>query len=130
LDENAAPKENPIKITDRAAKHLKEFIDDEKKYKRNAELRVVLRIGVGGGGCAGFEYIMRVEAYNPLGHCACEVFTEKGIEVCVDKKGLPLLAGTEIDWDNFRPVFRNPNAGPTCGCGESFAPKNDDPNES
>jgi iron-sulfur cluster assembly protein len=51
-------------------------------------------------------------------------FQIDGVPVIVDAKSLPLVDGTEIDFQrqglNASFVFHNPNATGECGCGESF----------
>ncbi len=50
--------------------------------------------------------------------------TQVGLEVVVDRKSLPYLAGATIDFvDGLQGpgfVIDNPNAGGTCACGDSF----------
>jgi iron-sulfur cluster assembly protein len=81
-----------------------------------------LRIGIRGGGCSGFSYV--------LDWIAKPAETDKQFEfdgdvkVCVDKKSYTFLNGIEMDFE-VNPartgfVFRNPNATSTCSCGESF----------
>jgi iron-sulfur cluster assembly protein len=46
------------------------------------------------------------------------------VQLLVDAVSLPMIDGTQLDWvreglnEGFK--FHNPNATPTCGCGESF----------
>jgi len=80
----------------------------------------VLRIGVKGGGCAGFTYILEFDGQKE----ADLIFEINGIKVIIDPTHLLYLEGTEIDFQqglNSRGfVYKNPNASKTCGCGESF----------
>jgi iron-sulfur cluster assembly protein len=52
-------------------------------------------------------------------------FIDNGIKVVVDKKSFLYLIGTTLDFSGGLNgkgfVFNNPNAGRTCGCGESFS---------
>ena len=52
-------------------------------------------------------------------------FEDNGIKVVVDKKSFLYLIGTSLDFSGGLNgkgfVFNNPNAGRTCGCGESFS---------
>ena len=52
------------------------------------------------------------------------LFDQDGIRLVVDRKWLPFVDGTEIDFLkvglNAQFVFKNPNATGECGCGESF----------
>jgi iron-sulfur cluster insertion protein len=82
----------------------------------------VLRIGVDGGGCSGFQYAFAVEpAANPD-----DLLLERdGARVAIDPVSLTYLAGARIDFidDLMGQSFRidNPNAASSCGCGSSFA---------
>lgn len=81
-----------------------------------------LRIGIKGGGCSGFSYVIRFEDDPPRDRDT--VFEEHGVKVIVDKKSLVYLSGTTLDWEKtllkqgFK--FVNPNEKSSCGCGHSF----------
>ncbi|MCL6506473.1 MAG: iron-sulfur cluster assembly accessory protein [Bryobacteraceae bacterium] len=81
-----------------------------------------LRLGVQGGGCSGYSYVIRVE---PKQRATDNVFEFDGVRVFVDPKSLNLLKGMTLDYkeslifSGF--VFENPNARKTCGCGTSFS---------
>lgn len=108
----AAP---PITITATALVQL-EAIREQQKIPSNYGLRV----GVKGGGCSGFSYILgfdeRKEDDQLFGLGDLTVLMNRG-------HGLYLL-GMEIDWveglDNRGFSFNNPNAKESCGCGTSF----------
>ncbi|MCC7380307.1 MAG: iron-sulfur cluster assembly accessory protein [Deltaproteobacteria bacterium] len=82
-----------------------------------------LRVGVRGGGCSGFSYVIEAEtaAANPSDY----TFDVRGLEVRVDKKSMMVLQGCTLDYKvglmdaGFK--FTNPRAVKTCGCGESFS---------
>lgn len=82
----------------------------------------VLRVGVDGGGCSGFQYTFAIEsAPNPD-----DLLLERdGAKVAIDPVSLGFLAGARIDFveDLMGQSFRvdNPNAKSSCGCGSSFA---------
>lgn len=81
----------------------------------------LLRVGVRGGGCSGFEYQLGFD----LPQEDDQRFTV-GEETVLMKAGHALyLLGMEIDWatglDNRGFTFNNPNATDTCGCGTSFS---------
>jgi len=84
-----------------------------------------LRIGVETGGCAGRQYIMRVDQPLPDDY----QLERAGARVLIDPQSLPLLQGSIIDYadelagSGFR--IRNPNATRSCGCGTSFEPAAD-----
>jgi iron-sulfur cluster assembly protein len=54
-----------------------------------------------------------------------KAFEDNGVKVVVDKKSFLYLIGTTLDFSGGLNgkgfVFNNPNAGRTCGCGESFS---------
>ena len=81
-----------------------------------------LRLGVQGGGCSGFSYVMQFEA-GP--RPTDEIYESGGAKVFVDPKSLVFLRGMTLDYkadlmqQGF--VISNPNAKSTCGCGTSFS---------
>lgn len=82
-----------------------------------------LRLGVRGGGCSGFSYVMDfVDAPEPKD----KQFTfGDDVNVCVDTKSYLFLNGVELDFESSltmqRFVFKNPQAETTCSCGSSFS---------
>ena len=107
----------PITITDSAAKQLIKIREEQGIPEEYS-----LRIGVKGGGCAGFEYILGFDEVNdddqtyPL---------NDSFSIAINKAHQLYLIGMEIDWldglDNRGFSFNNPNAKETCGCGTSFS---------
>ncbi|MGC8552385.1 MAG: iron-sulfur cluster insertion protein ErpA [Phycisphaerae bacterium] len=106
-----------ILLTETAAKEIKNIIRDQ-----GLPEAVALRVGVKGGGCSGFSYVLDLTdapAEND------EVMESNGIKVVSDRKSYLYLNGTEIDFKDevmgrgF--VFKNPNATHACGCGSSFS---------
>jgi iron-sulfur cluster assembly protein len=84
-----------------------------------------VRLGIKGGGCSGFSYVIEFDDNPPRERD--RVFEFDGIKVFVDKKSLIYLAGTVLDFEKsmmkqgFK--FRNPNEASSCGCGTSFTVK-------
>ncbi len=80
-----------------------------------------VRFGVRKTGCSGYAYV--VEIADQVG-ADDRVVEHDGIRLVVDRKSLPFIDGTEIDFtrqglsSSF--VFRNPNVTGECGCGGSF----------
>ena len=106
-----------LKLTEKAAGEVKRIIT-EQKISGGA----VLRVGVKGGGCSGFEYQLGFDtAANELDDIVSDWH---GVRVAVDQKSALYLDGMEIDFydglDKRGFVFNNPNATKTCGCGTSF----------
>ncbi len=109
-----------IKISDRAAKRIREIREAE-----NRPDGCKLRIGVAGGGCSGLSYKIDFDEKEPDSNSKDQIFESQGIPVVVDMRSFLYLAGTELDYSDglqgkgFH--FINPNASRTCSCGESFA---------
>jgi iron-sulfur cluster assembly protein len=89
--------------------------------KQNAPAGACLRIGVKGGGCSGFTYVMDI-APRPAEDDM--VFDSGGVRIVCDPKSYLYLNGTEVDYDDALLgggfVFNNPNAKGRCMCGASF----------
>lgn len=106
----------PIHLTDGAVKQLS-LIRQEQKLGEEYGLRV----GVKGGGCSGFTYILGFDAKTETD----QEFEVNGIKVIMEKAHGLYLAGMEIDFidglENRGFSFSNPNATDTCGCGTSFS---------
>ncbi len=107
-----------VQITEKAAAEIQRIVEEQ---ELDAE-KVHLRVGVKGGGCSGFNYILDLtEAVRDTD----EVMEQHGIRVVCDPKSLLYLHGTVVDFkDEIMSrgfVFQNPNATATCGCGSSFS---------
>ena len=80
-----------------------------------------LRVGVKGGGCAGFSYVLGFDRKSD----ADDEFSIEGLRVFMHKAHAIYLLGMEIDWvdglNNRGFSFNNPNASSSCGCGTSFS---------
>jgi len=80
-----------------------------------------VRFGVKRTGCSGYAYTVDVADAMTDADVAFDI---DGVHVLVDRKWLPFVEGTEIDFQrdglNAQFVFKNPNATGECGCGESF----------
>jgi iron-sulfur cluster assembly protein len=80
-----------------------------------------LRVGVKGGGCSGFSYVLGFDEQKEKD----DVFEINGIQVLMQKSHTMYLMGMEIDFveglNNRGFSFNNPNADETCGCGTSFS---------
>ncbi|MCG8507905.1 MAG: iron-sulfur cluster assembly accessory protein [Rhodospirillales bacterium] len=106
-----------ITLTGTASREIKTIIDQQ---ELDAE-KIRLRVGVKGGGCSGFSYLLDLTEQQRE---TDEVFDMDGIKVVCDPKSYLYLNGTTIDFKDevmgrgF--VFNNPNATSSCGCGSSF----------
>jgi iron-sulfur cluster assembly protein len=108
----------PILLSEKAAGEIKSIITQQGLNIEGTKLRV----GVKGGGCSGFSYMLDL-VEEPKGENDEEMECN-GVKILVDMKSYLYLNGTEIDFKDevmgrgF--VFKNPNATSTCGCGSSF----------
>jgi len=109
-------KANPmsIQLTDAAQRRMQDFLARQPSA-------VGVRFGIRRTGCSGWGYT--VDIADAVADDD-EVFEHAGVRLLVDRKALPFVDGTEIDFRrdglNAAFVFRNPNATGECGCGESF----------
>lgn len=116
---NAILEEEPldlsrIHLTKAAADKFKEILKAEGKESWS------LRFGDHPGGCGGYEYVLD---FSEVPEEDDEVFSAHGVDIHVNKKIFPRLAGSEIDFYNglkdsgFK--ITNPNVRGSCGCGNS-----------
>jgi iron-sulfur cluster assembly accessory protein len=107
---------NPIVLTAKAVEMVKDAI------QREGLVGYGIRVGVMGGGCAGFQYSMDFEQAPKDGDLSYE---QDGIKLFVDPMSSMYLQGVSVDYvqglqgAGFK--FVNPNARSTCGCGSSFS---------
>ena len=123
-----------VSITETAAREIANII---RQQDLDAAI-IKLRVGVKGGGCSGFSYLLdlteTVRDTDEAWSFDYEIDATEGegkgrepfqLEVICDPKSLLYLNGTEIDFKDeimgrgF--VFNNPNASSSCGCGSSFS---------
>lgn len=116
-------------VTETAARAIRDIIREQKLDPE----AIRLRVGVKGGGCSGFSYLLDLtekqrdtdevwEQTHTFETPDAEEFT---LRIVCDPKSYLYLNGTEIDFrDELMGrgfVFNNPNATSTCGCGSSFS---------
>ena len=107
-----------ITLTDRAITEIKKIFTENKTSDKDT----YLRLGVKGGGCSGFSYVLdMVDTKSDKD----EEWEYDGVKVLCDSKSYLYLNGTELDFrDELMGrgfVFDNPNASHKCGCGSSFS---------
>ena len=106
-----------VTLTERAAKEVRQII----KEKGLAE-GTHLRLGVSGGGCSGFEYVLD---FTDAPTAEDGLAESQGLRIAIDPKAQMYLKGLNIDFNddllNRGFKFTNPNATGTCGCGTSFS---------
>lgn len=104
-----------IAVTDRAVKQIATILKDEPQG-------AMLRVGVDGGGCSGFQYKFAVETQPAEDDLK---IARDGVTVLVDPVSVDLIKGATLDFvdDLMGRSFRveNPNATASCGCGTSFS---------
>lgn len=135
----------PVTVTDSAAREVDAII---RQQGLDAE-KIRLRVGVKGGGCSGFSYLLDLTEVQKDSDEVWEVPFRRGektfsriessesggvavaspdvfvLRVICDPKSYLYLNGTVIDFKDeimgrgF--VFNNPNATSSCGCGSSFS---------
>ena len=103
-----------IELTDEAIQQL--------LYKQSKEGWKNIRLGITGGGCAGFEYI-----FDSVDHDgdSNDVFLDHGkFGIVIDKMSIPYLTGMTLDYvkEGLNEVFKfhNPKEASACGCGVSI----------
>ncbi|MEM9920891.1 MAG: iron-sulfur cluster assembly accessory protein [Bacteroidota bacterium] len=108
--------QDPISLTNGAVQAIRQIMADQNIPEDHG-----LRVGVKGGGCSGFSYILGFDARKEQD----DVYQINGIQVFMQKSHAIYLLGIEIDWteglNNRGFTFNNPNASDTCGCGSSFS---------
>ena len=102
-----------IKVTDLAKEKIIDVLISEKAN--------VLRFGLQGGGCNGFQYYFSAEATQEEDDLVLPLDEERIL--VVDSMSMMYLEDAEIDYkkdlmgETF--VFNNPNTATKCGCGSS-----------
>jgi iron-sulfur cluster assembly accessory protein len=108
-----------VSLTENAVSEIRRVMSEQ-----NLPEGTLLRVGVSGGGCSGFEYRLGFEEDGAVDAEKDSVRELHGLQVVVDRKSALYLDGTEIDFHQGLErrgfVFNNPNAVKTCGCGSSF----------
>lgn len=106
-----------VKLTEKAASEVKRIMQEQK-----LEEETLLRVGVAGGGCSGFQYSLGFD--KEYDEKTDSKYDYHGVSLVVDKKSALYLDGTTVDfYDGLEKrgfTFDNPNAVKSCGCGSSF----------
>ena len=107
-----------VMLSEKAAGEIKRVMQEQKIPEGT-----VLRVGVAGGGCSGFQYSLGFDANFDAK--VDSKYDYHGVSVVVDKKSALYLDGTTVDfYDGLEKrgfTFENPNATKTCGCGSSIS---------
>lgn len=104
-----------ITITDKAAEKVREFLDSNPQEGDGG-----LRVGVRGGGCSGFQYVLAFDSKRDDDMA----FNSHEITVLCDRQSFPYVTGSTIDYVDAMTgagfKVENPNVIAACGCGSSF----------
>lgn len=106
-----------IQITDKASAQLVALLKS-----KSASPTAGLRLGVSKGGCAGWQYEMKVAEAEE----GDEIVEQGAARVIIAADSFDKLRGCEIDYSDdltdagFK--IHNPKARRSCGCGTSFEP--------
>ena len=103
-----------IEITDAAIQKILE--------KQKAERFGYIRLGITGGGCAGFSYVFDSTNAEPD---KLDIVVDYGkFKILIDKVSLPYLSGMTLDFikEGLNDIFTfiNPKETSHCGCGVSI----------
>ncbi|MHC4845955.1 MAG: HesB/IscA family protein [Planctomycetota bacterium] len=106
-----------ITVTEKAVSEVRRMIADQ-----GLEPETFLRLGVSGGGCSGYSYVLGFDKEDKEGDVVKEFHD---LKVVLSSDAVPYLDNTVVDFNddvmNRGFVFNNPNASGTCGCGSSFS---------
>lgn len=99
-----------IEVTDTA---IQKLIDKKVDF---------IRLGVKGGGCAGYEYY--IEDTSDFINISDKLIDYGKFNVVLDEMSIPYLSGSTLDWvkDGLNEYFKiiNPKEISSCGCGVSI----------
>ncbi|HVJ21874.1 MAG TPA: iron-sulfur cluster assembly accessory protein [Polyangiaceae bacterium] len=113
---NPAPPSKSVGVSDAAVAYAKQ------RLQARGTPDAAIRLGVKGGGCSGFSYVIEFSDDPPRERDIVQEFD--GVKFYVDKKSLIYLAGSVLDYEKtvmfqgFK--FKNPQEASKCGCGHSF----------
>lgn len=103
-----------IELTDEAIQQLLE------NQKRDGWKNI--RLGITGGGCAGFEYVF--DSSNDDGNADDIVLDYGKFNILINKMSVPYLSGMTLDFitEGLNKLFKfvNPKEQAACGCGVSI----------
>lgn len=110
-----------IEVTPKAVEAIK------KQIQKRGIPETSLRVGIRGGGCSGFSYVIEFHDGAPRARDRVYDYVAADgtpVRVVVDPKSLLYLNGTTLEWEQtlmqqgFK--FINPQEKSSCGCGHSF----------
>src|SRR5579885_2488497 len=105
----------PITVHANAVEQIKRLV------AKDGRPDAFLRIGVKGGGCSGFEYVLKLDVKHTPYDVELDI---DGVKIVSDSKSAAYLDGSSLEYTGnligggFK--IENPNAARSCGCGSSF----------
>ena len=120
------PADAQIQVTPAAATHIQRTLAGEASA-------LGLRVGVTKSGCSGFGYVMDVAKSIEPDDYLFDAQTASGEHVAIvcNEASFPMLKGSTLDYvvNGLSRLlqFKNPNVVDSCGCGESFTIKEENP---
>ncbi|MEZ4297463.1 MAG: iron-sulfur cluster assembly accessory protein [Polyangiaceae bacterium] len=115
-----APKRT-LRVSDQAVEAIR------RQVTKRGTPDAAIRVGVRGGGCSGFSYVIEFDDKPPRKGDIVLEFAEEGkqtVRVFCDKKSILYLQGSVLDWEKTLMYtgykFKNPQEASRCGCGHSF----------
>ena len=103
-----------IELTDEA---IQQLLANHKRDKWKN-----IRLGITGGGCAGFEYVF--DSSNDDGNADDIVLDYGKFNILINKMSVPYLSGMTLDFitEGLNKLFKfvNPKEEASCGCGVSI----------
>lgn len=104
-----------ITLTETAAREVRRIISEMEDPQ-------YLRVGVRGGGCSGFNYLLNLD---PEKTDKDTEYEQHDVKIIVDSRSALYLDGVTVDFHEDISkrgfVFANPRAVGSCGCGKSFS---------
>lgn len=98
-----------LAVSEAAAKRIATLLTSEKPGS-------ILRVGLQGGGCSGLKPYF---AFEESAGENDQIFSQHGVDICVDPKSLSLIGGSWLDFDQGFKI-RSSQLRKSCSCGESF----------
>ena len=111
-----------IEVTPKAVEKIKQYIAEFAKQQSKPDVNYRLRLGVQGGGCAGFTYDLQIDDKVRSDD---RIIKKEGIELVIDQISLVYLEGSTIDYTeglmSSGLTVKAPKATGGCGCGSSVS---------
>jgi iron-sulfur cluster insertion protein len=109
--------DDPIIVTDRAARKARQLAEKEGRPDASLRVRVLA------GGCSGFTYQLSfVDAPEPDD---AVIRSADGFRVLIDPASQPIVQGSTLEFDDALMggglKMHNPQAKHGCACGDSFS---------